>query len=59
MKPEVLWKMIATAFAIILLSIILAWAGWVSLALVNVPDSRPLWEAIKELRKFHYEKHTK
>ena len=59
MKPEVLWKMIASAFAIILLSIILAWAGWVSLSLVNVPDSDPLWKAIAELRKFHYEKHTK
>jgi len=59
MKPDVLWKMIATALGVILFSIVIGWASWVSLALVGVPDAGPIWGAIKELRKFHYEKHAK
>jgi hypothetical protein len=58
MKPEVLWKMVASAFAVILLAIILSWTAWVSLALVNVPNAQPIWAAIKELRAFHYERHS-
>ena len=59
MKPEILWKLVACSLATVVAALLFSWMGWVSVALVNVPDAKPLWGAIKELRKFHYEKHAK